>query len=161
MGCLFSICSPGFPPDRWRSHPITFLNNQSPNAHSPSPAQSRLYTPSRKGSKDYSNFECPESLLSSALRGVNNSRPAPGLRPSPLSEVLAGLPWRGRPQQQRLAGRSSGPGGAAAAASSCPTELHRAADCRSCASPFCTGAHPRNSAGKSCFPHPTLLPVKP
>lgn len=123
MGCLFSICSPGFPPDRWRSHPITFLNNQSPNAHSPSPAQSRLYTPSRKGSKDYSNFECPESLLSSALRGVNNSRPAPGLRPSPLSEVLAGLPWRGRPQQQRLAGRSSGPGGAAAAASSCPTEL--------------------------------------
>lgn len=35
------------------------------------------------------------------------------------------------------------------------------ADCGSGASPSYIGAHPHNSAGKSCFPHPTLLPVKP
>ncbi|XP_055459716.1 translation initiation factor IF-2-like [Psammomys obesus] len=56
---------------------------------------------------------------------INTSAPPPGSRapPSPLSEVLAGLPRRGRPQLPARAGRSSVPGGAEAAASSCGTQL--------------------------------------
>lgn len=108
--------------------------------------------------------------------GVNRSAPGSESLPLPpqtppppsVAAVLAGSPRRGRPQPQRGAGRSSRPGGAAAAASSCRTELQ---PCRrrerrrpprptspahppSLPSPF---PAPCNRAGKSRSSHQTFL----
>lgn len=100
LDCLFSICSPRFPLGRWRPRPRTSFNSQIPGAtQSCLPAQPRPCTPARDQS--YSAIERREPLLSQALPGVNISRRLLGSAPSPLSPVLAGLSWRGRPQQQR------------------------------------------------------------
>ena len=77
------------------------------------------------------NGEIQECLPHPLPRGVNlsstdsESRPLPSQTPPPphFSAVLAGSSRRGRPQPQRWAGLSSRPGGAAAATSSCRTDL--------------------------------------
>lgn len=150
------ICSPGFLQDRCRSHPITSLNNQILNAHSLASGSSPVQPLDQRTTETLN-----AQNLFSPKRSQELITPARLLGSAPLPSPRS---WRAYPGGGGPSS-SARPGGALARA---VLRLQRPAagpnssraDCRRGASPFCIGAHPRNSAGKSCFPHPTLLPVK-
>lgn len=117
--------SPGFLPGRRGSFQVGTSNCGQIPVH-PATFAAGLH-PRRARMKRSKNVLPPDPLT----RGVNlsargsESLPLPPQTPPPpsVAAVLAGSPRRGRPQPQRWAGRSSRPGGAAAAASSCRTDL--------------------------------------
>lgn len=159
MDCLFSIGSPGVSISRWRPHPRpSFKKNQVSSAHTLlcTPAQRRPYT--LQGITELPRVWTPS--LPSPKRSQELTTPARLWAP-PLSPLRGpgGLLREGA--ASAAAGRSSGPGGAAAVASSGRTEA-RLCSLRERREPFPhRGPHPRDSAGQSFPSAPNFVAVKP